>query len=265
MKVSTFLSTAALAAVVIAAPVAHAATVVKVLAAGSSAMWQTAATGAWNQLAGGPAGGAQWFTIKGTCTGSNNCAQIADSRSASIVPQSGSLWVVWNSKATEVWAYITLDSVVGNRSFFAVPRTTLQLDPLLTSGPLNTANENLIVPALFQGQAQATLLPTAVYNALNNATMTTGFTDIRPEDAHFANCRVLNQLDSSKYTGLGYGTGTTCTTQVGTNILSSFSTSYAQPVNFNITGKDPITSQTVKAYTTIDVWRRADHLHREPQ
>ncbi len=253
MKVSTFVSAAGLAAVLITAPAFGAATVVKVLGAGSSAMWQTAATGAWNQLAGGPAGGAQWFTIKGTCTGTNNCAQIVDSRNASIVPQSGNLWVVWNSKQTEVWAYISVDSVVGNRSFFAVPRTTLQLDPLLTTGPLNTSNENLITAALFQNQPQASLLPTAVYNALNNASITTAFTDIRPEDAHFANCRVLNQLDSSKYTGLGYGTGTTCTTQVGTNILSAFSSSYAQPVNFNITGKDPITSQTVKAFTTIDV------------
>jgi hypothetical protein len=253
MKVSTFLSAAALAAVIVSAPAANAAAVVKVLGAGSSAMWQTAATGAWNQLAGGPAAGAQWFTIKGTCTGTNNCAQIADSRNASIVPQSGNLWVVWNSKQTEVWAYISVDSVLGNRSFFAVPRTTLQLDPLLETGPLNTANENLIVPALFQGQAQAALLPSAIYTALNNASITTAFTDIRPEDAHFANCRVMNQLNTSNYNGLGYGTGTTCTTQVGTNILSAFSTAYAQPVNFNVTGTDPITHQAVKAYSTIDV------------
>jgi hypothetical protein len=255
MKVSTLLSAAALAAAVITAPVANAKTVVKVLGAGSSAMWQTAAIGAWNQLAGGPAGGAQYFTIKGTCTGSNNCAQIADSRSTipAIAPQTGNIWIVWNRAQTEVWAYISVDSVVGNRSFFAVPRTTLQLDPLLTTGPLNTANEGLIIPGLFQGQVQASLVPTAVYDALNGASVTVAFTDIRPEDAHFANCRVLNQLDSVKYTGLGYGTGTTCTTQVGTSILSSFSSSFAQPVNFNITGSDPITNQPVPAYVTVDV------------
>lgn len=253
MKVSTFFSTAVLAVGVAAAPLANAATTVKVLGAGSSAMWQTAATGAWNQLAGGPAGGAQYFTIKGTCTGTNNCAQIADGRNGSIVPQTGNIWIVWNKAATEVWAYISVDSVVGNRSFFAVPRTTLQLDPLLTTGPLNSGNEQLIAAALFQGQVQATLVPTAVFNALNNHAITTAFTDIRPEDAHFANCRVLNQLDPVAYTGLGYGSGTTCTTQVGTNILSSFSSAFAQPVNFNITGNDPITSQKVTAYSTTDV------------
>jgi len=242
-----------LAAAVVAAPAANAATVVKVLGAGSSAMWQTAATGAWNQLAGGPAGGAQYFTIKGTCTGTNNCAQIADSRNSSIVPQTGNIWIVWNKAATEVWAYISLDSVLGNRAFFAVPRTTLQLDPLLETGPFSSGNIQLIGAGLFQGQVQASVVPSAVYNALNNAKITTAFTDIRPEDAHFANCRVLNQLDAVDYTGLGYGTGTTCTTQVGTNILSAFSSSYAQPVNFNITGKDPITSQTIKAYSTTDV------------
>lgn len=117
MKQSKFLPAALFAAAVaIATPAVHAATVVKVLGAGSSAMWQTAAIGAYEQLAGT---GAQHYTVKGSCPTNVNCAQIHDSRSASILNEGGNLWVVWNAAQTEVWAYISVDSVVGNRSFFA--------------------------------------------------------------------------------------------------------------------------------------------------
>jgi len=249
MTTSNFLSAALLAAAVIAAPAANATTVtVKVLGAGSSAMWQTAAIGAFNQLAGA---GAQHFTVKGSCT-SGNCAQIHDSRSSSILPEGGNLWVVWstaNPSVTNIWAYISVDSVVGNRAFFATPRTTLQIDPETETGSGFTTN--LISSNLWGNDAAN--LPSNVYAALNNATITTAFTDIRPEDAKFANCRTLNELETGTYLGLGYGTGTTCTTLIGTQILSNFSTTVANPVNFNIRGTDPITGETVKPYTTVDV------------
>lgn len=247
MKLSKFLSAALLAAAaIVAGPAANAAAVVKVLGAGSSAMWQTAAIGAYEQLAGV---GAAHFTVKGACT-SGNCDQIHDSRSASILPETGNLWVVWNSAQTEVWAYISVDSVVGNRSYFATPRTTLQLDPETETG-VPSGQTNLISSALWGLDAPS--LPSAIYTALNNAAITTAFTDIRPEDAKFANCRTLNQLNTTNYSGLGYGTGTTCTTLVGTQILSDFSSSVANPVNFNIKGTDPFSHQAIPAYTTVDV------------
>ncbi len=250
MKLSTILPSALLAAVaVIATPAANAATVVKVLGAGSSAMWQTAGYGTWAQLAGA---GAQHYTVKGTCTSGANCAQIHDSRLATIFNETGNLWVVWNAPMTQVWAYISVDSVVGNRSYFAVPRTTLQIDPLTqTPNGVPSGQTNLISSVLWGNDASA--IPSVVYTALNNAAITTAFTDIRPEDAKFANCRVLNSLNTTTYAGLGYGTGTTCTTQQGTSILSAFSSSTANPVNFNIKGTDPITGQAVKPFTTIDV------------
>lgn len=99
----------------------------------------------------------------------------------------------------------------------------------------------------------AAAIPAAVYTALNNAAITAAFTDIRPEDAKFANCRTLNQLNATTYAGLGYGTGTTCSTLVGTQILSAFSTATANPVNFNIKGTDPFSGRPIKASTTIDV------------
>jgi hypothetical protein len=249
MKQSKFLSAALLAAAAfIATPAVNAATVVKVVGAGSSAIWQTAALGAYNELAGAGAG---HFTIKGTtaCTTNANCAQIADSRSASILPEGGNLWVVWNAAQTAAWAYISVDSVVGNRAYFATPRTTLQIDPAAESG--SGFATNLISSALWG--ADAANIPTAVYTALNNAAITTAFTDIRPEDAKFASCRVLNELESGTYLGLGYGTGTTCTTLIGTQILSAFSSTVANPVNFNIRGTDPFTGESIPAYTTVDV------------
>jgi hypothetical protein len=49
--------------------------------------------------------------------------------------------VVWNDAQTEVWAYLSVDSVVGMRAFFSNPRATLQID----SGTLTAGSaQNLI-------------------------------------------------------------------------------------------------------------------------
>ncbi|MGA2577563.1 MAG: hypothetical protein ABSH24_16200 [Bryobacteraceae bacterium] len=246
MRQSKFLSAALFAAAAfIATPIVNA-TTVKVVGAGSSAMWQSAALGAFNQLAGAGAG---HFTVKGSCPTNGNCAQIHDSRSASILPEGGSLWVVWNAAQTDAWAYLSVDSVVGNRSYFATPRTTLQIDPETETG--SGFSTNLISSTLWG--ADAANIPAAVYTALNNAAITTAFTDIRPEDAKFASCRTLDELVTTSYAGLGYGTGTTCSTLIGTQILSAFSSTVANPVNFNIKGTDPFTGETIKPFYTIDV------------
>src|SRR6516164_7095932 len=98
---------------------------VQVLGAGSSAMWQATGFAAWHDLAGAVAG--THYTIKGKCT-SGNCAQLKDQRSTLIPLEGGNLWVVWNSTQTKFWAYLTVDSVVGNRCFKAAPRCLLQID-----------------------------------------------------------------------------------------------------------------------------------------
>ena len=60
--------------------------------------------------------------------------------------------------------------------------------------------------------------------------------DSRPEDALFAETRVLAAYDPVHYTGLGYGPG-----PIGTAIQSTFSSTEATPVAFAISGTDPIT------------------------
>ena len=237
-KVNLLFAGALAAAAISVVPVANA-TTVQVLGAGSSALFNTASLGAYS-LAGA---GALHYTTKGSCT-SGNCAQIFDSRQAGILPEAGNLAVVWSADQSKVWAYLSVDSVVGDRSFFAVPRTVLQLDAETETG----ASQQLIAASLWG--ADQTALPAAIYAALNNATLTAAFTDIRPEDAKAAIVRVLSPLNTTDYSGLGYNTADP---NVGTPIVSSFTTSQANPVNFNINGTDPITGKPVPVFATISV------------
>jgi len=100
-------------------------------------------------------------------------------------------------------------------------------------------------------------------------------TDIRPEDAAFAQCRVNSTLGTSPagagfsdgLDGLGYNTnnvagvcpifaaGTAQAKGVGNPIQSGYpaSTAKANVLAFNITGKDPITNTTVPAMTVTAV------------
>jgi hypothetical protein len=232
---------------------------VEFLGAGSSAQWQSFAIGAY-VLAGT---GAQHFTVKGTCD--KDCADLNDSRSSSISLQSGNLWVVWTSDHSKVWAAVSVDSVVGNRNFFATPRATLVMDTCYDGSAYLTSctkaasgNTNLINAALLGGTSDTTTLPTDIFAALQDAKLTAALTDIRPEDALFAQQRVVSTYGaamagetSTLVEGLGYGTGPN--TLVGSNIVSAVGT-VAQPVAFALSGgKDPFTNQTVPASATISV------------
>jgi hypothetical protein len=145
---------------------------------------------------------------------------------------------VWNTAKTSVCAYLSVDSVVGNRLFFAVPRATLSIP----SSQIGVAGDNLI-PTLTDEPLDST-----VYGLINNQVFNVAMTDIRPEDAKFATTRGLTALDTLKYNGLGYGPG-----PIGSPILSAFSTKSAQVVDYAITGNDPITGQPVKAFSTTNI------------
>jgi len=227
-------------------PAAKAAVTIEVNAVGASASWQTAAIGAYNQLAGAGAG---HYTVKGTCP-SGNCVQVHDVRSTSIPPDGGNLWVVWNAAQTQVWAYTSVDAIVGIRAFMANPIAEVQIDPGTES---TVPGQNLIASTLWG--ADATYLPAAIYTALNNHAFTVAFSGLRAEDGKFIASRVLTALNTTNYSGLGYGTGPT--TLIGTQILSSFSSSTANPEAFNIKGTDPFTGLAIKAWTTIDIGAQA--------
>jgi len=246
-----FFAALAVAIAVIAMPSANAAVTVHLVGVGSSAIWTTAALAAYN-LSGGSTNGAQHYTIKGSCT-SGNCAQIHDVRSASILLEGGNLWVVWNSAQTAAFAYISVDSVIGVRAFFAQPRAQLEIDPETET---TTAGQNLIASSLWGTDAPS--IPAAIYNALNNAAVTAAFTTNRPEDMKMAECRVASALGAALPTGYygskGLGYGTSCTTIQPASIQSYVVPgTTADPVDFNLTGTDPITGDAIPGFATLEV------------
>jgi len=255
---------AVLVAVAIVGLVPTAKADVKFIGAGSSAMWQQFALAAVNAPTLAGAGSHHW-TSKGKCPDGLNCAEAFDNRTGSggtvSDHQGGNVWIVWNSTQTNIWVYLSVDSTVGNRLFFAQPRATLQVD---TNAVNAHSGLNLISPALFKygvhttdpgcpasGPGSTTCddssLPTAVYNAINKHVLTAGMTDIRPEDALFASGRVLC-VPNNGTTCLGYGPG-----PVGTPIASDFSSAVATPVVFAISGTDPVSGQKIPAFHTYPV------------
>jgi hypothetical protein len=261
MKGKTLFHMLCLIAALALVPVANAAVTVHFIGVGSSAMFQAMAVAAVNDpgLAGA---GSHHYTISGNCS-SGPCAKIHEQRGTpgQIPDESGNVWLVWNNAQTEAWAYLSVDSVVGNRAYFANPRPLLQLDPDTNNGTKHGAN--LISPFLFlngdttadasclgQTSCDALNIPNAIYLAITGQQITAGLTDIRPEDAQFAQVRVTKALNATTAVGLGY----TMTNNVGIPIKSSFSgSSQATPVNFSIKGKDPITLNTVKKYVVTPV------------
>ncbi len=262
----------ALAALLVAAtfgvvPTANAQTV-QFLGAGSSALFQILGVAAYNDLC-YPVGGTahcHHYTIKGTTSTGNNFAQIVDSRaSGQIPPEGGNLEIIWNDNPLTIWGYLAVDTIVGNRAFFAVPRTTLQVD----SSTQTTAGKNLTGSNLFvDGSSDAAALPANVWSAVQTAFTAAG-SDIRPEDAKLGTNRALANWDPLKLAGLGYGQATAnCTpnaaypTLIGCAILSSIpGGATAHPVQYNISGYDPFnTTLKVPAYSVIPIGGEAEYL-----
>ena len=252
-----------LAAMVGIVPQSQAQTV-KVMIAGSSALWQTLALGAYNNGTSIVSGGGTTFHY----TSSANF-NLTDSRSTVATVDAGAIWIVWDSAATpNVWAFIKVDSVVGNRCYFARPACTVSVASFPAVG-----NSIKVWP----DTSTDTLPPSTIQNLFTVAaqSVSVAATDIRPEDAAFAECRVNSALGASTaggansdgLDGLGYNSNnaagvcpiySAATAQskgVGNAILSGYpaSTAKANVLAFNITGKDPITNTTVPAYTVTAV------------
>jgi hypothetical protein len=199
---------------------------------GSSAQFQTASLAAF-QLA--QAGAGHWTY--------NGGGQITDSRKAGIAAENGNLSIVWDSTQTTVWTYLSVDSVVANRAYFARPRTALNV-----TQAAGTAGQNLIASNLWGADSP---LPAAVLGIIEGQQFNAAFTDILPADAKFAQNRVNCGTGTTATLGcLGYGTADP---NIGTPIQSAFSASAAHPVNFNIYGNDPITGDGIPNYTVVPI------------
>jgi hypothetical protein len=246
-----------LTVIVCLVPQAQAAVTVQVTIAGSSAMWQTLALGAFS-LAGTGAG--HW-------TSASNVVNLNDTRVVPTNVDPGTIWIVWNSTATKVWSFIKVDSVVGDRCYFAQPRCTV----VALAANLGGTGAGQISSVLWGADSA---LPASIVSLFTNGTPSTvAATDIRPEDAQFAACRVNSALgagskgaaSSDGLDGLGYNAnnnpgicpaaGLAQVNYLGNPIKSGYpgSTTQANVLSFNIKGTDPITGTAIPAFTVKSV------------
>ncbi len=249
-----------LAATVGIVPQASATVTVEVTIAGSSAMWQTLALGAYT-LAGPGAG--HW-------TSASNAVNLTDTRVTPVNVDPGTIWIVWNSTATKVWSFNKVDSVVGDRCYFAQPHCSVNA----TTANLAGSGANAISSTLWGDGSSDTALPASLVSLFAAGTpVSVAATDIRPEDAAFAACRVNSALgagsnsggNGDKLDGLGYNTsntagvcpaaGLSAAHYVGNPIKSGYpgSTSQANVLSFNIKGSDPISGTSIPAFSVVEV------------
>jgi len=252
------------------APMAQATVTLKILIAGSSAQWQTLALAAYNNGTSLVSGGGATFHY----TSSSNF-NLVDSRGATTT-DTGQIWIVWDSDSSgsNVWAFVSVDSVTGDRCYFAVPKCTVSYPSTTLPTPANAIT-------IWPDGSSDTQPPAAVAALFADVsqTLSAAATDIRPEDAVFAECRVNSPLgagtaggaSSDGLDGLGYsqaaatqGAGAcfTYTTDaqgaingIGHPILSGYpsSTKKANVLSFALSGKDPITGSTIPGYTVYPV------------
>lgn len=234
---------------------------VKVVLAGSSAMWQSMALAAYKSGACVSGGTAPCFHY----TGKN--FNLTDGRPTVLGGASetdlGNVWVVWDSNtiAANVWAYIKVDSAVGDRCYYAQPHCNVNI----SSFP---APANLIASNLWGDNSSDSTPPAAVTALFSSGSLlvNAAATDIRPEDALFATCRANSKLGggTDALAGLGYGInasgvcpkfGNALANLEGGDILSAYpgSTSSAHVLAFGLSGKDPFTGTTIPIATTQSV------------
>jgi hypothetical protein len=287
-SVFAVLVVAAIAGIV---PLAHATTPeFPVVMAGSSALWQSLALGAYNKGNGPSTSTAisvppmfHWTNsgqlnlqdCRNQLAGATNCNEDA-----------ATVWVVYDSASPRhIWINAKVDSVVGDRCFFARPACAV-VDLASGNATWQAGGANKISSTLWGDSSVdvAVTMPGDVLSTLESATLdviNVAATDIRPEDAEWAIARVNSALGSSTFggtasdglDGLGYNannasgtnefpglkTGTTCNhvslaDGVGSPIFSALghtgtSTDAANVLAFNISGNDPFSCTAVGAYT----------------
>jgi hypothetical protein len=233
----------ALVGVLLLASVANAAPPVVFLGVGSSAQFPTAGIAAVSPdpVTGGsaPCGSHLWSGKNGKLGATILGVDPRATGTPAIPPlEPGNIWVAWDNSTTPtvVCAYLVVDSVVGNRLYFAQGAGGDWF------GTGSTGNGTLhFITGTSQGNVIAGFpdtdlsVPCVVAQAIDSnsadtckASSPVGFnvamTDIRPEDAQYANGRASQTF--------GYNTGATV---CGPNpFLSSYSATNAQVCAFNV-------------------------------
>jgi hypothetical protein len=181
----------------------------------------------------------------------------------------GDIWITWSPGAgtcaapggnIDIYAYTSLDSVFGVQCYFEVDSSGLPGCVQHLPVPAGTPGQNLLCnvssPCAY---GPDTPIPLAVITALHLQHWFAAGTDILPVDAKFAVYRMLQPCGQAVYRqpfgqglsqtfGLGYQDAAFPGT--GFPVYSYFSNSSFNPVDFNISGRDPLnTAMTVPAYS----------------
>jgi ABC-type phosphate transport system substrate-binding protein len=233
----------------------------QIVAVGSSGAWGTAAVAA---VTADPITGSAAPCGTNFWTGNTNVASGLDGRSTGIPAEPGKIWVAWNGNGTSgsttiICAYLSVDSVVGQRLFFSQhqsPTTGGQVNGVLqlSSSAVGATGGNLV------SYVSDNATPTSfIQQSLNGAQFNVAFTDIRPEDAQYFNVRAQCSPADANSQCLGYGPF-----PVGTAIQSAYSINTAtglqnsaQVVQYNINGDDPISQYPIPNFTTLNVAAQA--------
>jgi hypothetical protein len=263
VRIKSIFAALMLAATVGFVPQAQAQTF-RTLIAGSSGMWQAMGVGAYNGGTSVVSGGGTTFHW----TSASNSVSLLDTRVNPVNNDGGTAWIVWDSATPpNVWVYDKVDSVVGDRCYFAAPKCTISG----TAATFSASGAGQISSSVWGSD---TSLPLTIQNALvAGEFVNVAATDIRPEDAAFAACRVNSALGASAKggassdgtDGLGYNVNnkagacpvfnaTTAQSKgLGSPILSGLtgSTAQANVLAFNIGGHDPITNTVLPVGFTV--------------
>lgn len=245
-------------------PQANAQATVKVMLSGASGTWQNFATGTYK------AGACPTGSHPGCAHYTSSAFSLNDSRptskGGSPVTDGGTIWIVWDNTtadpncatACNVWAYTKVDSIVGNRCYFAHPRCTVTSPTPFPSPSQSIATNIWGADSTPPAPIQALFTTGTAVNAANS--------EVRPEDALFGQCRINSVAgggnDGLSGLGLGINASGTCpafgaalANLEGTDLVSAYpgSTSTAHPLAFNISGKDPFTGQAIPAFSTVSI------------
>ena len=245
-------------------PSASAQATLKVLLVGASGAWQAMGVGTYK------AGACPTGSSAGCAHYTNGSFTLTDTRPAtkggSNVTDTGTIWIVWDNTtadptcatACNVWAYVKVDSIVGNRCYFAHPRC-VAASPTPFPAPSQSIATNI-------WGADSTP-PAPVQALFTTGTAVNGaVSEVRPEDALFGQCRINSVAGGGNdgLNGLGLGVnaagacpafGAALANLQGTDLVSAYpgSTSTAHPLAFNISGKDPFTGTAIPVFTTVNV------------
>jgi hypothetical protein len=210
--------------------------------AGSSGLWLESGQGAATAL------GCNW-----TDGNSTSHTYTTDIRSgAGSAKDYGKIWVAWSANggscgspaAGFAWyAYISLDSGVGNRCLFAAPSCTLA-----TVDASGTAGGNKLSTGGYT--FTDTALPGAVLTAFNGASVNVSATDILPLDSLFSTYQALSPCGylsaGTQYQGYDYGTWPGPGTPITDNYGNSFNV-----IGWALTGTDPLTGNAAAGTYTV--------------